>query len=1013
MDNPRLILLTGPASSGKTETALQHLAQPGRGRAIVLVSGGVQRRYIKQRVQGQRRVGVHQFNSLARLILRGVQPELTDMSGITRTLLLRRVLRELAAAGRLPRFASVAHKPGFVSTLGDLISEAQQAMLTPGALAAAGVTPYDGELDAIYTAYCASVEKAGLVDTARRLELARETLRSSPRLLTSVSLLIVDGFDQFTRLQLGLLAELTRHIGRTMITLTWEADDRPTQRRFIRTRHQLLAALPPMQVERCPPPPDFRPPADVLVHISRHLFNLDPPAERPPAAGSVQLIEAADRERELRAVLRQVRSLLDAGAPAEQVALLLRSGSRYGPLLREIAAEYDLPLAMNEGLPLIESPYSAALLMLLRLPLDAYPARAVGEVWRSCADGRLTPFTGEQPLLLPELSIRLDEAASLLEHAAYDTGLSRELPRLYEMLQKLAEVEPLVDEEDPRAAPISPAAAAQTRALLEALAAWLQPPEQATIAEYAAWVRARIIETRRLSQDEQEQPLEESAAGGDDPRSQVYRRWSSLLDELAAAARLLNEPAIDYPAFIAELSAALRAARYGSTALEAGRVTVLSVLAARGLHFDHVIVPGMSDGEFPQKLPAPPLYSRRERVLLARRGVPLIPPDPADERSLFYEAAARAWRSLVLTRTYLDEAGNPLHPSPYIAAVCNLLAAGSVASNRIRAGSVPTLNEAVSPQEKLIALMESMNSGEQPPATASAPPLFEHIQRACRAERERESEGAYGAFDGLLEDGKLIAALARRFGPAYQWSATQFNDYITCPFRFFAAHVLRLRPRGQPEEGLERIGRGRIYHDILARAGLAWRAAGLPLTPENEQAILDMLRAAADESFASITTHTSFLPGPFWQWEQADVRHRLERAIRQVLHTTGSDWAAFRVASIERSFGGRSGTPPLAMTTADGPVLIGGRIDRLDQRDDGALVLIDYKSSATPPPPGRDHQRARCAAYDLSAGRRNADSPWAARGARHLSASGQRPAQRPADRPAARRSAGCPTRTGV
>jgi ATP-dependent helicase/DNAse subunit B len=332
--------------------------------------------------------------------------------------------------------------------------------------------------------------------------------------------------------------------------------------------------------------------------------------------------------------------------------------------------------------------------------------------------------------------------------------------------------------------------------------------------------------------------------------------------------------------------------------------------------------------------------------VLARHGLPLLPPDPADERSLFYETTARAWRSLTLSRAYLDESGNLLPVSPYVNAVRRLFARHSITTSRIAAGSTPALDEALSLPEQLIALMQ------QPPGSATpdqeAPALLAHVRRACAVEQTRESLQPYTAFDGRIDAADLREALAQRFGAAHRWSVTQFNDYITCPFRFFAAHVLHLQQRSEPEEGLESAGVGIISHDILAKAGAGWLAAQYPMTPDHEEAILALLDAAATEVLENVSTRADFVAGTFWRWEQADLRQRLARAIRRMLHEDGETWAGFRVASVESGFGLRQGTPPLILHTPAGPVRIVGRIDRLDQREDGALALIDYKSSSSP-----------------------------------------------------------------
>jgi ATP-dependent helicase/DNAse subunit B len=960
----RCHVLIGPAAAGKTAAALDALRTLQRVHALLLVPSRLQQQHLKALLTDAPRKRVYQFYSLARLILRRARVQVGDLNDTARLMLLRTILRRLAVDGSLPAFARVAHKPGFIATISDILAEAQQAELTPQALAAAAITPYDAELGAIYAAYLAAQEQLGVADAARRLALARDALRANPRLFSAVALLVVDGFDQFTPLQLSLLAELAQQSQRSLITLTGDNTERLAHRRFRRTLAQLqsrLALADPDISFVQPPGARFHAPVPALAHIEQRLFNLDLPAPIV-ADGALTVIDAADREHEVRAALRQVRRLLSAGVLPEQVALIFREGATYVPLLREIAAEYNLPLALYTGLPLAEAPQALALQTLLHLPLDDYPRRALVETWRTLSPLQIehddlpkaeAPDSEQLPNPQPA-PLDLAQSASLLDQVARGAGIAAGLERLRRQLQLLTEAEPPGDEEDDRGVTMSPAAAADLLRLLDAFVAWLTPPERATMAEYVAWTKQKLADcTPALSVAQQgDAELQSEAPFGHSRASapQALKHLVAVLDDLAQAARLVDATPIRYSAFVAELGAALAAARYARDEPGAWRVAVFPVLAARGLYFDHVVLLGMADGEFPLRLPEPLFYSRRERALLARRGIDLPPPDPADERSLFYEAITRARRSLTLTRTYLDESGNPLPRSPYLTALLDLVVAESVPVQRIRAGSVPALAEAASPQEALIGLMEREavpGVNETLHEEVGDARLLQHVRRACAVERVREATGAYGSFEGRIDDAALATELAQRFGSQHRWSVTQLNDYITCPFRFFAAHVLSLKQSVEPEEGLNRTGRGPVYHKILAEAGKRWMLMEHPYSADHAPAILGALHTAADAILADAPQRFAFEPGQFWDWEQADIRRRLTRALRRVLQE-GNDWAAFKPAGIEQGFGLRPGQTPLRLTTALGTVLVAGRVDRVDQRDDKALALLDYKSSATP-----------------------------------------------------------------
>lgn len=931
---PDVTIVLGPAAAGKTAAALRALAAPRRGRALLLLPGELHDKRLRPALDGIRRCSAGSLGRIAHLLLRAAGDTLAVASPLQRAAALRVALRSAVDAGELSLFARVATKRGFVEEALRLIDELRAAAIPPAVLAGAAVSPYDGELAVVYRLYLEAMARLGLSDEHGLIARAHDLVATRPELTRQVDLLVVDGFDQFTPLQLDLVRALAERAGRTLITLTGEATERLAHRRFARTLTALHAALPVAQLEVLPPRADL-PPA--LAHIERQLFALAP---GPPidAGGTVALIGAPDPEREVRAALRQVRALLAAGLAPATIAVLYRGGDRYPQLVREVAAEYALPVCIYEGRPLGTAPPVTALRALLELPSEGFPRRGLVECWRNLGAQRPATVLGQGALE----GLDFAGAATLLERAT--RGVAGGLPRLRATLATLVDAAPPPPDAEQQP-PVTPAEAAALLALLDAFVAWLAAPATAPPGEYVAWVRRLLgwhpapASGAGTAAATPEQTTPERFPFSIEQRKTLER----LLDERALVARMLAEPPLSRASFVAELGGALDAVRYGGEQPAVDKVAVLPMLAARGASFAHVVVLGASEGELPARLPEPPFYTRRERTLLVSRGAAPPPADPGDERSIFYEAVARARAGLTLCYTRLDERGNERQPSPYLQALVELFS-GGVTMREIRAGSAPALEEAASPQEALIALADADPTLAVAPAGASAE-LALHVRRAAAIERQRERRAPHGPHTGLVTHPEALAALERRFGPDHRWSATQINDYSTCPYRFAAAHVLRLAPRGDAQEGLEQVGRGRLYHAILASAGERWIRLAAPFDAANEVPILAALDAAATEVLAAAPQRYGFEPGPFWAWEQTEIRAVLARAVRRWLRE-GAVGAGFRPAGVEVGFGMGRGLPPLRLATPAGVVYVSGRIDRVDQDEQGRLTLIDYKSGS-------------------------------------------------------------------
>lgn len=930
MERRSVTILLAPAVAGKTERVIQALAAPRQGRAILAAPSALHCRRLRTRLRPAPRLTVASFTGLALRLLRAVGERPQVASQATRTLMTRMALRAEAAAGRLPQFGHVATKPGFVAEVLRLIDSLRAAMIPPAALAEAGVSCYDGELAAMYRLYLEALDRSGLDDEHNVLARARDLVMTNPDLVRGLALFAVDGFDQLMPLQLSLVRVLADHAEQTLITLTGDGTERPAHHRFRTTLQRLRAALPTAKVEILSHQPRMAP---ALAHIERFLFSLDP---TPPAdaGGAVTIIGAPDREREVRAALRRVRAMVAAGLSPERIAILYQGDDLYPQLVREIAAEYSIPAALFEGSPLSAAPPGAALRALLELPLNGFPCRALAECWWRL--GALSSSALQWSAATLPLSFT--SAAALLDRLAH---ANQRLPWLRATLMTLARTVTSVGDDELQP-PITAPEAEALLGILDAFVDWLDVPTTATPNAYIAWLR-RLLGWQ--AGDASDDTTQSQAHPMLFPFTDEQRRaLESLLSEWGHVAQRLNAPPIPFAEFVAELGMLLDAVRVGGEAPQVGKVAVLPLLAARGSEYDQVVILGVAEGAIPASPQEPPFYTRREWSLLVARGAAPPLDDPGDKRSLFYEAVTRARCGLTLTYTRLDEHGNLIRPSFYLHTLAGLFTAG-VEEITIRASSLPSLGEAASPQEALIALIAGGSEQEAPGLPAE---LVRHVRHAIAVERQRESPAADGGpYEGVVTHPEALAALQHRFGPEYRWSATQINDYTLCPYRFAASHVLRLAPPSDPEDVLTPINKGRIYHAILARAGARWMRLGLPFDADHEAALLAALEAAAAEVLDAAPQTYGFEPDLFWAWERAEMQATLVRAVRRWVRD-GAVRSGFRPVGVEKSFGVGRGAPPLRIATSEGEALVAGRIDRIDQDEQGHLALIDYKSGGTP-----------------------------------------------------------------
>jgi ATP-dependent helicase/DNAse subunit B len=202
----------------------------------------------------------------------------------------------------------------------------------------------------------------------------------------------------------------------------------------------------------------------------------------------------------------------------------------------------------------------------------------------------------------------------------------------------------------------------------------------------------------------------------------------------------------------------------------------------------------------------------------------------------------------------------------------------------------------------------------------------------------------------------LPTSLAKRLDPTSEGrrlSATRLHAYADCGFRFLLDDVLRLEAVEEPEDrtGLDPLERGQVFHEVAERF-LRERRDGGDLPVRDTPANRERLAALAEDSLESLVAGSP--PRHRLLWDMA--RERLHDLLRRWL---AREAAASRgqPAYFEVGFGvprdSATDEPysvePLVVDLGDGRSLrVNGKIDRIDVKDDGTLVVRDYKAGRAP-----------------------------------------------------------------
>jgi ATP-dependent helicase/nuclease subunit B len=912
--------LLGPAASGKTHTCVDRvramLADRPLAEVWVVVPDRTKAISFRRRLASQGGAlgaTIGTFPDLFRELLARAGEFVPIAPEPVVHRMVRSAIDSLQAAGELPYYAPIRRTPGFIRAMAEHIAEFKRAMIPPDKLAAALVErePRLREMAAIYRRYQEAMQALGWADREGAGWLAVRALTKQADLLPSMDLLVVDGFDSFSPLQLETLAALAQRAGTLLITLSGEPEmDRPAYRRFERTHQRLLerfAAAPTRQT------PDHSRP-EVLRHLERSLFAAA--ARAVEGAGRVTLIEAQTQALEAREALRWLKARIqrDGESPAE-CAIIAPDLRPYQAHIREVAREFELPVRFVLGDALESNPAIASVMNLLHLPLLEWPRRLLLNVVSS-------PYFDLGTCgFVPDDAWRLDEVAQAAQ-------VIHGLAQWHEGLAMLAQAEPAqaVDEElTPLRAPHGEEALRLWRAI-EQLAKRLTPLNDATLAEHARWVR-------ELLADEGGFALERQARAGTERGERDLAALETLrqqMDALVLSERALPHPApVAFREFVDELRGAVQAAGYQPEADQAwrgSRIYASDLAQARGVPFHAVVLLGMAEGLFPAPLKEDPFLTDSDREGLREKGLPLEPRLRSDQQTLFYEAVTRAERYLLLTRPYLSAEGETWEPSPYWEELRGIV---QVEPQHVRNEAPLALHDAAS---RLELLAQALLRESLPEAFAELGGDWRNVRHARDVLHARLAREAEGEFDGRLST--LSALLRVAYGPQHLFSPGRLEIYAGCKFHFLVQKVLGLEERAEPQEGFDPAQLGTMLHEILEQV-----YAGAP-QPSHLEALLESLEPVAERVFTDAPRRLGFRPSPLWAAERAALLEDLRLTVKAL-----DEFAAgYRPVRLEAAFG--MGSPPLRLQTEAGEILLHGIIDRVDADAGGGIRVIDYKTGA-------------------------------------------------------------------
>ncbi|MGP1386762.1 MAG: PD-(D/E)XK nuclease family protein [Thainema sp.] len=331
-----------------------------------------------------------------------------------------------------------------------------------------------------------------------------------------------------------------------------------------------------------------------------------------------------------------------------------------------------------------------------------------------------------------------------------------------------------------------------------------------------------------------------------------------------------------------------------------------SVIGAR---YRYLFVIGMAEG----MLPAPVQndcvldFFERKQLQIVDVSLPSASALARQEALAFYHLLQTVTEQIVFSYAKLNGKEEQL-PSPYLDRL------------GLKITSPPMPIASLEERRQALLLSELAMTNTMIDGTDDHDPVLAYARHAWQIEQQRESDVAPNEYDGVT--GISLGTAEDNWGDR-TFSVSQLTKLGLCPFSWFADKVLKLGELDETEDELSPSLQGSLYHKTLE---ILFKNAN---SDRDQISSSEALRAAFLEAEQQLQAPDF----PAWDVQRDEHLKQLQLTIQQAsFYPEDATAIAF-----EQKFNGNWQG-----------FRITGQIDRIDQTDDG-LVLIDYKTSSSPP----------------------------------------------------------------
>jgi ATP-dependent helicase/nuclease subunit B len=857
-------------------------------------------------------------------------------------LFLEEVVRQIIRSNEpgTEAFAGIEERAGGCAALWQTLRDLRDGMVEPSiALEALREGPFASPSGQRASPLLALFQRLRLFCKEKAIEdhadLEKLTLERAPqsRFLRQFTRIFYYGFYDLTQIQLDLFHSIVQNYPATLFFPLlhtqpshegWSFAE-SFYRRYIQGRTDVTAITNLVGNPAHPValPPTFR------------LF--DQAVERAygplPTPWHCHIVSAFGLYDEVGAAAKEIlRLVADHDMNFNDMGIVARSLDAYGPVIKEIFRNHQIPITGAIEEPLAQFPLTKSVILLLNLPAKDYLRTQVIDLLSS-------PYFQLDTAGMKKSRPRPDLWDLATRELAICKG-SREWGRLKDYTTRDLILSQVSYDDEPRVIRIGAAQIQGLANVFNEISKDLSAlPSQASWRHYAQAWKEMLKKYLGISDD----GAMELEGSEDLVRGEIL----TILDRLAGLDAV--RASVSLSEFSQIFQHWLERSPVGAPSLNIAGVAVLNATAARGQSFRALFILGLNEGVFPRTIREDAFLRDLDRETLERDLGFKVSSKLAgfDEEKLIFTLLVNAAKErLYCLFQRSDESGRVLAPSWYLTELRRALE--GCANRQLTESTIPrsivdkTGTEPYDREDLLLAeeLAVCLSLADRDPTSLVeafnlAPSIYKQGRRVV--ERLDLTSRPLDAFDGVVGPLSDYWRHLSERGP----SPTALETYSRCPFQFFAHHVLGLERLERPEDmmGLNSAQFGElghlilklIYQELVDRDYFCGAAAGLD--------IASTLTTIARRAFAE---HASANPTGYplaWEILQDDLTQLLGQVVARDLQEISVSGYLPEGVEIEA----KEQLEPTWPEPLNG-MTIHGRMDRIDRdKTKNRLRVIDYK----------------------------------------------------------------------